>query len=78
MTATPAEIPSRLVDQLITLYCNWRAECALVKVAYERFSRAAPRERAIAFAAYGAALDREASAADSYASQVDLVTSMCV
>jgi hypothetical protein len=65
-----------LVDQLLELYCDWRTECSGVRAAYEHFSEAAASERELAFAAYGAALDREASAADRYETQVDLVASL--
>ena len=77
MTAIAAEVPTGLVDELIAFYCNWRTECAVVRAAYEHFSGASKTDRGLAFAAYEAALDREQSAADTYASQVDLVTSLC-
>ncbi len=59
------------IDRLIELYCGWREECAEVHAAYERFSSAAADSRALAFAAYTAALDREASASRSYEHQVN-------
>jgi hypothetical protein len=58
------------IDRLIELYCDWREECAGVHAAYERFAGAAANNRALAFAAYTAALDREAAAARSYEAQV--------
>jgi hypothetical protein len=73
MSTTTAPVRPDLVDQLIYLYCEWRAECAEVAAAYERFVSAEPVDRPLAHAAYGAALDREESAADSYASQVALI-----
>jgi hypothetical protein len=62
-------------DELIELYCDWREECALAERAYERFSSAAGPDRALAFAAYAAALDREESAASMYAARIDVITS---
>jgi hypothetical protein len=60
------QVRPEAIDRLIELYCDWREECAGVHAAYERFSSAAADNRALAFAAYTAALDREASAARSY------------
>ncbi len=65
-----------LVDRLLELYCDWRTECTEVPAAYERFSSAPACDRELAFAAYGAALDREQSAAELYAAQVRLVASL--
>lgn len=56
------------------LYCDWRTECASVRIAYERLADAQDDERALAHAAYDAALDREHSAADAYAAQIRLIT----
>ena len=50
-----------LVDRLIELYCQWRSECWEVRSAYEQFTAATREERALAYAAYQAALDREES-----------------
>ena len=57
------------IDRLIELYCDWREECVGVHAAYERFSSAAADNRALAFVAYTAALDQEASASRSYEDQ---------
>ncbi len=62
-----AQIKPELVDRLINLYCEWRTECAEVRAAYDRFTTAPTGEQALAYAVYGAALDREESAADEYA-----------
>jgi hypothetical protein len=62
------------IDRLIELYCDWREECAVVHAAYERFSSAAADNRTLAFAAYSAALDREAAAARSFEDQFNLLT----
>lgn len=66
-----AQLRPDAIDRLIELYCEWREECAEVHAAYERFSSAAADNRALAFAAYTAALDREASASRSYEDQVN-------
>ena len=73
MSTLTTEIRSELVDELISIYCNWRTQCAEVVAAYRRCSSAEPADRALAFAAYLAALDREESAARDYASQIDLI-----
>ncbi len=64
-----------LVDTLLERYCDWRTECSAVRAAYGHFVDAVASDREVAFAAYGAALDRESSAADRYEAQVKLVTS---
>jgi hypothetical protein len=66
-----------VVDRLIELYCDWRAVCAEVQAAYERFLDASPGDRAMAFAAYCAALDREQCTSEAYARQVRLVEARC-
>ena len=66
-----------VVDRLIELYCDWRTVCAEVEAAYERFLDASPRDRAMAFAAYSAALDREQCTSEAYARQVRLVETRC-
>lgn len=45
---------------------GWREECAAVASSYENWSRAESGDRALAFSAYVAALDREELAAASY------------
>jgi hypothetical protein len=65
-----AQVRPEAIDRLIELYCDWREECAGVHAAYERFSGAAADNRVLAFAAYTAALDREAAASRSYEDQV--------
>jgi hypothetical protein len=71
--APQVEISPDLVDRLIDLYCDWRAERADVQAAYERFRDAPAADRIIAFAAYRAALDREQSACEAYAAQVRFI-----
>lgn len=68
-----ARVRPELVDRLIELYCQWRSQCWDVRAAYERFTAATADDRAVAYAAYRAALDREESAADAYAEQITRV-----
>lgn len=77
MKALGAQVRPDLVDRLIELYCDWRTSCMEVQAAYERFSDASPSERAAAFAAYQAAVDREQSACESYAEQIRLIEPLC-
>jgi hypothetical protein len=62
------------IDRLIELYCDWREECLGVHAAYERFSSADADNRTLAFAAFTAALDQEASASRSYEDQFNRLT----
>jgi hypothetical protein len=55
-----------LVDELIEHYVRWREECAAVASSYESWSRGGSGDRALAFSAYLAALDREELAAAGY------------
>ena len=66
-----------LVDRMIELYCDWRNDSAEVQAAYDRFCAAPPEDRAAAFAAYSAALDREELACESYAAQLHVVEVRC-
>ena len=54
------------VDALIDTYVEWREECETVETAYEQWIDSEPAEHALAYAAYGAALDREEKAAIVY------------
>ncbi|HWE09210.1 MAG TPA: hypothetical protein VG325_07640 [Solirubrobacteraceae bacterium] len=56
----------RLIDEAIRAYVGWREECAAVWDTYRRWTSAEPREAAVAFAAYMAALDREERASGVY------------
>lgn len=69
------EIRPDLVDRMIELYCDWRTACWDVCAAYDRFREAPAPDRAVAFAAYTAALDREQSACETYAAQVRAIQS---
>lgn len=61
---------SELTDHLIELYCDWRTRCEEVRTTYARLDSAPRDERPLVFAAFQAALDREGSAADAYADQI--------
>jgi hypothetical protein len=75
--APTVEIDPKLVDRLIELYCDWRVAHAQAAGAYERFSTAPVPDRTLAFAAYGAALDREQCACEAYAAHIHLVQALC-
>jgi hypothetical protein len=72
------EIRPDLVDRMIELYCDWRTACWDARAAYERFLEAPAADRAVAFAAYTSALDREESACEAYAAQVQAIQSRYV
>lgn len=74
MTRRAREHDRRLGDALIDLYVDWKEECSAVQFAYERWRRASRDERAGAFAAYNAALDREERASDVYAAVIRQAT----
>jgi hypothetical protein len=59
-----------LGDALIDLYVEWREESSAVQLAYDRWHDASTGDRAAAFAAYNAALDREEEASDIYAALI--------
>ena len=60
----------RLVDEAVDAYVDWRDQCTAVSEAYRRWASAPVADAGSAFAAYSAALDREASAAEVYAAQL--------
>jgi hypothetical protein len=62
-----ALVDPRLVDDVIDAYVDWQEERMWVWDAYHRWTRAARDDAALAFAAYGAALDREERASARYA-----------
>jgi hypothetical protein len=57
----------RLADEAIRVYIDWREECATVWDAFDRWASTDGADARTAFAAYGAALDREECAAGAYA-----------
>jgi hypothetical protein len=60
--ATEEPFPWR-TDEFLDTYVCWREECELVRLAYEAWRGAERADQRLAFAVYGAALDREAQAA---------------
>lgn len=55
------------IDELLEGYVCWREACQAVSRAYERWIGSDRGERALAYAAYLAALDGEERAAGTYA-----------
>jgi hypothetical protein len=71
--ATPQDAPAFaadaspwLVDEFIESYVCWRESAATVKDAYEHWRDLHGKDRALAFAAYQAALDGEELAARAH------------
>jgi hypothetical protein len=54
------------IDDFIETYVCWREACDAVWMGYAQWLRAPQPERAVAFAAYEAALDREDLAAHAH------------
>jgi hypothetical protein len=61
----------RTIDDAFARYLDWLAESEAVNAAYRLWSRTAGTDGALAFAAYGAALDREERAATVYGSVIE-------
>ena len=61
------QVDKQLIDAATDAYVDWREACTEVWGAYERWTHALKADFAGAFAAYGAALDREESASHAYA-----------
>jgi hypothetical protein len=59
------------VAEFLKSYVRWREGCEAVRGAYERWVGVEERDRAVAFAAYHAALDQEERAARAYRQCVD-------
>ena len=74
MTRGVRERDRRLGNAVIDLYVEWREECSAVEFAYQRWREASKDDRAAAFAAYSAALDREEQASDVYAALIRQAT----
>jgi hypothetical protein len=68
------QIPSRVIDDLMDMYAEWREACVALRQAYERWSSVRVAERESAFAEYQAALDWEEQASAIYADRVEVVT----
>lgn len=63
----------RLVDTLMDGYVTWREASVAVTAAYQRWARAGRHERALAYEAYVATLDREEDAASAYQQLIEMV-----
>jgi hypothetical protein len=66
LSASNTPVSPWLNDEFVESYASWREESAAVRSAYERWASADARDRALASAAYRAALDREGHAAGAY------------
>ncbi len=55
-----------IIDAMMDRYVSWREACAAVEKSYRDWLSARSEDRAAAFAAYSAALDREERAAAEY------------
>jgi hypothetical protein len=66
----------QLVDDAVVAYVAWREESATVWAAYSRWASAAAEDATGAHAAYRAALDREDTAAQVYASLIERVSEL--
>jgi hypothetical protein len=64
-------VPDRLLDEAFARYLGWLAESEAVDSAYAEWTSAPRSDRALPFAAYGAALDREEQAAAVYRSVLE-------
>ena len=62
-----------LESEFVECYARWREESAGVRLSYDRWRDAEPDIEPLAYAAYLAALDREARAADEYRDCADLI-----
>jgi hypothetical protein len=69
MSAVPTytAVHRSAIDELLEGYVSWREACQAVWLAYERWIGSDRGERALAYATYLAALDREERAARTYA-----------
>jgi hypothetical protein len=69
----PADRSPWLDSEFVECYARWREESAEVRLSYDRWRDAEPDIQPLAHAAYLAALDREARAADEYRDCADLI-----
>jgi hypothetical protein len=61
---------TRLVDEMIGAYVDWREACRAVQAAYRSWATATGPKGRVAFWRYNAALDAEERTAEVYASLV--------
>lgn len=59
------------VDELLDCYLSWREECHAVRRAYQLWVDSTRAEDSLAYAGCVAALDREESAASTYANRIE-------
>jgi hypothetical protein len=73
MTAVPTStsVHRSAIDALLEGYVSWREACTAVWRAYEQWLGSDRGERALAYAAYLAALESEESAAGTYARHIE-------
>ena len=64
-------VRERLADEAFERYLDWRDESAAMEAAYSHWLDAPAQEKASAFTAYAAALDREECAARHYQTHVE-------
>ena len=64
---TATEPSSALTNAFLESWVSWRESCEHVRSAYQSWSECARPQRALAFAGYRAALDREQVAASIHA-----------
>jgi hypothetical protein len=69
----PRSMREQLIDEAFARYLDWRAESETVDAAYTLWTRASQAGRALPFAAYSAALDREERAASVYRSVMERI-----
>jgi hypothetical protein len=68
---------SALADAFVESWLVWREASADVRTAYRRWSESARPQRALAFAGYRAALDREQHAASIHSDWAERVRAHC-
>jgi hypothetical protein len=68
-----ARVPPWLADRYLESYLRWREECAATRRAYALWNGAQRPTRALAFAAYTAALDREEQAAHTLRGRLERI-----
>jgi hypothetical protein len=77
VTNSDGALVRRSLDVLLERYVAWREHCATVRRAYQSWDHSDRDERAVAYAGYVAALDREEHAAGAYARQIERVSRIC-
>jgi hypothetical protein len=69
----PADGSPWLESEFVECYARWREESTGVRLSYDQWRDAEPDIEPLAYAAYLAALDREARAADDYRDCADRI-----